>query len=768
MRKKYCPGNKISLPVYFAFLSSLPFREQIEYLLSYFRAFFLMRVKIALFFVGNASASLNSRADFCSRLAQENFNKLSMCNTESGKCENLYWDSTDKTVIKYSDVGLKNAPVSCFAAKSLFDGAGGKSIPDWYDDSKSKVENLELGLSSILGRISSELTPRLALWPVGALGREEKSTASRIVEEVQFIKKFLNIEDVLEIRQYLATFRTENLHWRHWRMYLEDWLEDASFLRLDQGDLLKLLFPYLQVHRVLLDVVFAMDALRSARERFQFPAVLEMDHEIFSLGNFRPESAYSPFKGKVENMVPIANALRNRAVQMWPVLSDSGRRIWAVADFEEKDKFHSFDKYFLRLMMSSGDRQNVGDIRDLLCPIIVELTAYVSWVWQPPARKANRLIASLNGMLCMQVTSLEDRRRMIPYFPAVLMNSGSMNLKLPSDPSDMVRESLKTLRQTDMNFKLDIIVQFRDTLAAGHTGPRAHWLSVLFEHIFTPGNGFFEYADPISMQHIKPVALSEYKNFDMLAVGRVIGLAIKYGLTIGARITPCGLAMLRLPRESFHLENCVKEEDPIFVSSVNQLAEAFDWENREEAQEYLSTFIEGPEDNLITPETFASFKRHKLYNKGISPIRMSYLFIKKGIRSVLPNGALELFTETEFDIMINGRKTLSAKTLIDGIRFVRQPKGSRIYNWLKEIMEEETDEFRFALNQFVTAVKQPPVRNTSPWIKLEIDPKLDINSLPCAQTCYQILRIPDYPTKHMLKSKLSTAVLEGNASLELN
>jgi hypothetical protein len=147
---------------------------------------------------------------------------------------------------------------------------------------------------------------------------------------------------------------------------------------------------------------------------------------------------------------------------------------------------------------------------------------------------------------------------------------------------------------------------------------------------------------------------------------------------------------------------------------------------------------------------------------------MSYLFIKKGIRSVLPNGALELFTETEFDIMINGHKTLSANTLIAGIRIVRQPQGSRIYDWLKEIVEEETNEFRFAFNQFVTAVKQPPVRNTSPWIKLEIDSKLEINSLPRAQTCYQLLRIPDYPSKDMLKSKLSTAVLEGNASLELH
>jgi hypothetical protein len=268
------------------------------------------------------------------------------------------------------------------------------------------------------------------------------------------------------------------------------------------------------------------------------------------------------------------------------------------------------------------------------------------------------------------------------------------------------------------------------------------------------------------MQHIKPVAFSENKNFDMLAVGRVIGLAIKYGLTIGARITPCGFALLRLPRESFSLEECVKEEDPIFVSSLNQVAEAFDWDNKEAAKEYLSTFTE--DDVTLTRETFPSYKRHKLYNKGLSPIRMSYLFIKKGIRSVLPAGALELFTETEFDIMINGHKTLSAETLLNGIRIVRQPRGSLVFDWLREIMEEETDDFRFAFNQFVTAVKQPPVRNTSPWIKLEIDPKLDNNSLPRVQTCYEFLRIPDYTSKEMLKNKLSTAVLEGNASLELN
>ena len=227
------------------------------------------------------------------------------------------------------------------------------------------------------------------------------------------------------------------------------------------------------------------------------------------------------------------------------------------------------------------------------------------------------------------------------------------------------------------------------------------------------------------------------------------------------------LAVIRAPRKAMspaELEECVTKQDSAFVNALNKIPELFAWEDQEAAGVILSDFTS---DNVpLSPESFPAFKQRKLYEKGIGSMKEAIFAIKAGIADIVPTGALELFTKEEFEMMVNGVTQLSAQTLWAGISVRNIPGVGRMSKWLEEIIHEQSEEFRFALNRFVTGVPQPPANPGSPWIFVDIDSSLALDSFPVAQTCFKILVLPQYTDKATFEQKLMRALSEGNGSLD--
>jgi hypothetical protein len=192
--------------------------------------------------------------------------------------------------------------------------------------------------------------------------------------------------------------------------------------------------------------------------------------------------------------------------------------------------------------------------------------------------------------------------------------------------------------------------------------------------------------------------------------------------------------------------------------------QAFAWDDQEAAEMFFQSL---PDSHDLSQTTYPEYIQERLYEKGIGSIRKQMAHISRGIQSVIPQAALELFTDQEFETMINGVNELPGDTLWNGIHFKLNGRETYIKQWLDEIIHEENVAFRFAFNRFITGATHPPVNINDPWIFVEVNFLATLDSLPTAQTCFRNILIPNYSSKEMLHQKLALAVLNGVSNMDL-
>ncbi|WMV13255.1 hypothetical protein MTR67_006640 [Solanum verrucosum] len=161
---------------------------------------------------------------------------------------------------------------------------------------------------------------------------------------------------------------------------------------------------------------------------------------------------------------------------------------------------------------------------------------------------------------------------------------------------------------------------------------------------------------------------------------------------------------------------------------------------------------------------------------------------RSGFNQVFEISALQIFSPTELDYLLCGRKELwKAETLVDHIKFDHgYTAKSPAIVYLLEIMGEFTPEQQRAFCQFVTGAPRLP-----PGGLAVLNPKLTIvrkhsssasntapngnmpsesadDDLPSVMTCANYLKLPPYSTKEIMYKKLLYAINEGQGSFDLS
>ncbi|KAK4764814.1 hypothetical protein SAY86_025904 [Trapa natans] len=161
---------------------------------------------------------------------------------------------------------------------------------------------------------------------------------------------------------------------------------------------------------------------------------------------------------------------------------------------------------------------------------------------------------------------------------------------------------------------------------------------------------------------------------------------------------------------------------------------------------------------------------------------------KTGFNQVFDISCLQIFTPSELDYLLCGRRELwKAETLAEHIKFDHgyTAKSPAIISLL-EIMGEFTPEQQRAFCQFVTGAPRLP-----PGGLAVLNPKLTIvrkqsstasnapangnapsesadDDLPSVMTCANYLKLPPYSTKEIMYKKLLYAINEGQGSFDLS
>lgn len=158
-----------------------------------------------------------------------------------------------------------------------------------------------------------------------------------------------------------------------------------------------------------------------------------------------------------------------------------------------------------------------------------------------------------------------------------------------------------------------------------------------------------------------------------------------------------------------------------------------------------------------------NFKINRCINPQID------LFLK-GLHQIIPSHWIEMFNPAELQTLISGgEKDIDIEDFKRNVVYGGYTENDQTIIDFWECVEEMTPQERFKLLKFVTSVPRAPLLGFG-----DMNPKFGIrnplgekNRYPTAATCFNLLRIPDYRNKKLLKKNL-LFVINADAGFDLS
>eukprot|EP01080_Neovahlkampfia_damariscottae_P004889 gene4889-8483_t len=143
----------------------------------------------------------------------------------------------------------------------------------------------------------------------------------------------------------------------------------------------------------------------------------------------------------------------------------------------------------------------------------------------------------------------------------------------------------------------------------------------------------------------------------------------------------------------------------------------------------------------------------------------------KGINSIIPFEWLQLFDENElFYIICGSEQSIDIFDFQNNIELDGYSKNDITIKYFFELVSEMTNEELKSLLKFITSSSRAPLlgfKDLNPKICIKKTTDYDLERLPTASTCINLLKLPDYKSKLILKKKLFQAI-ENGTTFELS
>ncbi|AFZ80372.1 ubiquitin-protein ligase 1, putative [Theileria equi strain WA] len=326
----------------------------------------------------------------------------------------------------------------------------------------------------------------------------------------------------------------------------------------------------------------------------------------------------------------------------------------------------------------------------------------------------------------------------------------------------------------EMKGKLTVSFGGEEGVDAG--GLTREWFTILSKEMFNPNYGLFtregrkqEFNHPNPLSGINPDHLNFFK-----FIGRVIGKALYdghhmdayfcrsfYKHMLGRKITPADAESV----DPQFYENLISI-DKYSLKDLD-LELYFSTEIDEFGKVKVIDLIPNGRNIPVTDENKHKYIellcRHKVTN-GIKEQLDAFM---AGFRELICPQLISIFDDRELELLISGIPTIDLQNMKQNVDYVNYTENSEQIVWFWEILEELDQNHLAAFLQFVTGTSRVPIGGFKNLMGMRGPQRISIhktfgdNRLPTAHTCFNQLDLPAYPDKHMLKSKLLQAILEG-------
>lgn len=142
----------------------------------------------------------------------------------------------------------------------------------------------------------------------------------------------------------------------------------------------------------------------------------------------------------------------------------------------------------------------------------------------------------------------------------------------------------------------------------------------------------------------------------------------------------------------------------------------------------------------------------------------SYRFLE-GLSSIIPQHWFGMFNTVDFQMLISGgHKPIDINDLKTNTEYGGFENDDQTIKYFWEVLEEFSDEEKREFLKFVTSVPQAPLKGFSalePKFGIRNGGGYELDRLPTASTCVNLLKLPDYADKTVLREKLLYAITSG-------
>jgi hypothetical protein len=323
-----------------------------------------------------------------------------------------------------------------------------------------------------------------------------------------------------------------------------------------------------------------------------------------------------------------------------------------------------------------------------------------------------------------------------------------------------------------------IWIRFNNEEGVG-AGVVREWFRLVTAEMFNPDNALFTLSvegnrmQPNPLSDINPDHLSYFR-----MIGRVLGLAITNDELINVHFTrgvykhvldiKPNLDDLYSVDATYHknlkwiLENDIAEMDLDLTFSVQ--------ENNFGANNVIELVPDGLNIAVteLNKDDYVQLMVEYLLTKGINE---QLECLTEGLYEIIPRRYLRVFNEHELELLIAGLPHLDINDWRAHTNYTGGYSAeSQQITWLWRYIEESSFTERTLLLQFVTGSAQTPVGgfaalkgHDGPLKFTVLKAKYHSGCLPTAATCFNLLKLPEYPSYEELKDRLQLATSHGSS-----
>ncbi|VDL77265.1 unnamed protein product [Nippostrongylus brasiliensis] len=418
------------------------------------------------------------------------------------------------------------------------------------------------------------------------------------------------------------------------------------------------------------------------------------------------------------------------------------------------------------------------------------------------ARLANDvdLITAISILDSDDTGGSSDFEEKLNHFYASLHRSGygkgPQKIKFRFSRSNLLQDAFDQILSADPITlrRARLSITFDDEEGLDYGGPSRELFYLLSRELFHPYYGLFEYSAPdqYTVQISPHSGLVQNELQWMELAGRVLGLALLHRCLIDTFFTrtfykmlleqPVTVLDLQEVDPQFYRSMVWMRENPIdpsigmnFVVTEEENGEVGGWVpiqtlhviedgGKIVEKELLPNGAELEVADQNKEEFIALMVKWRV-ERGIQ--RQSRALLR-GLHQIIDRDFLRVFSVDQVELVLSGSREID----LDDWRKNTEYRGGYfddhvVIEWFWERVAQMCNADRLKLLQFVTGTSSIPfegfamLRGSNGPKRFTIEKWGDESALPRAHTCFNRLDLPSYPTRHILKAKLHTAITEG-------